>query len=329
MNSETLQVNRKVLEEFLMDIDILNKVESKISNFNVFETLRIIHTEIRHSNVLSWLLTPTENHGFGDYIIKKVVETVVYNNFSDVSESSYNPLKISLMDYHDFIIRREWRNIDILAVSEKNKFLIAFENKVWSNESNHQLKKYHTIINEEYRDYEKLFIYLTPFGDESSAPTIWLNMNYASIISIIENGLVIKKEWMSERTKLFVEQYLEVVRRYIVGDNELEKVCREIYFKHKKALDLIFEYKPDIYSDISNHLQNIISETPGLILDISNKTYIRFTTDRLDELIPKIGEGWVSTNRLLLFEFQNKSEKLALKLLIGPGDGGLREKILM
>lgn len=37
--------------------------------------------------------------------------------------------------------------------------------------------------------------------------------------------------------------------------------------------------------------------------------------------------GWTSSNRLLLFEFQNKDSKLALKLIIGPGDQEAREKI--
>jgi len=63
---------RKALEEFLMDIEILEPLERIISEFNVFEALGIIHTEIRHSKVLSWLLDPAENHGLGDYVLKKL-----------------------------------------------------------------------------------------------------------------------------------------------------------------------------------------------------------------------------------------------------------------
>ena len=73
-----------------------------------------------------------------------------------------------------------------------------------------------------------------------------------------------------------------------MGDRELEQICRQIYNKHKKALDLIFEYKPDLYSDISNDLQEFIKNTPGLILDDSNKTYIRFTTELLDKHFGKM-----------------------------------------
>ncbi|MHA6252207.1 PDDEXK-like family protein [Oceanobacillus sp. CAU 1775] len=319
--------NRKALEEFLMDIEVLDQIEKRISNFNAFETMGIIHAEIRHSNVLSWLLTPLENHGLGDYVVRKIIQSVTYNSVNEHTRKNYDPLKISLIDYYDFEVRREWKNIDILLVSEVNKFVIAVENKVWSNESDHQLKKYYNIVHDEYKNYEKLFIYLTPLGEDSSDPETWQSLNYSTVNQIIEKAVDFNNESISEPVRLFINQYIETVRRYIVGDNELEKVCRQIYYKHKKALDLIFEYKPDIYSDISNDLQELIKSTPSLILDTSGKTYIRFTTEQLERRFERNGNGWTASKRLLLFEFQNKGNKLDLKLIIGPGDDESRKEI--
>jgi len=318
---------RKALEEFLMDIEILEPLERIISEFNVFEALGIIHTEIRHSKVLSWLLDPAENHGLGDYVLKKLIQTAGFLQYEQSESKQYDPLKLSLLDYRDFEVRREWKNIDILLLSKSNKLVVAIENKVWSKESKHQLKKYHNIVQVEFRDYDKLFIFLTPYGEEASDPDTWISMSYLSIIGIIEKALSLRKDALSERVRLFIEQYIETLRRYIVGDRELEQICRQIYNKHKKALDLIFEYKPDLYSDISNDLQEFIKNTPGLILDDSNKTYIRFTTELLDKHFGKNGSGWTSSNRLLLFEFQNRDNKLVLKLIIGPGDQETRERL--
>src|SRR5690606_20582815 len=106
--------NRKALEEFLMDIEILDELEAKISEFNVFETLNIINTEIRHSNVLGWLLNPTENHGLGDYVLRKVIQVVSYQHYDSSKGFDFDPLQVSLIDYYDFQVRREWKNIDIL-----------------------------------------------------------------------------------------------------------------------------------------------------------------------------------------------------------------------
>ena len=37
-------------------------------------------------------------------------------------------------------------------------------------------------------------------------------------------------------------------------DEELSRVCSEIYYKHKKALDLIFENIPDANNDLFESL---------------------------------------------------------------------------
>jgi len=60
---------------------------------------------------------------------------------------------------------------------------------------------------------------------------------------------------------------------------------------------------------------------------VSSKTYVRLTTSKLDTLIGKVGKGWNTTLRLLLFEFQIKNDKIVLKLIIGRGDDSIRQKL--
>ena len=60
----------KALKEFLLDIECLEPLAEWTSKFNLFDILKITRTEIRHSNMLSWLLNPSENHGLGDSIIR-------------------------------------------------------------------------------------------------------------------------------------------------------------------------------------------------------------------------------------------------------------------
>jgi hypothetical protein len=144
---------------------------------------------------------------------------------------------------------------------------------------------------------------------------------------MLEKTISLKKDVMSDSIKFFLGQYIEILRRYIVGDYELEKMCREIYFKHKKALDLIFEYKPDLYSDISQSIIEELDKSPTIVKDVSTKIHVRFTTERLDKLVPKEGQGWTSTKRILLFEFQNRNNKLVLKAIIGPGPDDIRNNL--
>jgi hypothetical protein len=48
-------------------------------------------------------------------------------------------LDITTMDFNDIQVLREWKNIDLLAVTDENKFVLVIENKILSKESSHQL----------------------------------------------------------------------------------------------------------------------------------------------------------------------------------------------
>ena len=53
----------RILDKFLVDNADLEELSARLSVFNIFGTLRIEKTEIRHSNVLAWLLDPRGSHG--------------------------------------------------------------------------------------------------------------------------------------------------------------------------------------------------------------------------------------------------------------------------
>ena len=44
---------------------------TKEREFNAFDVLRYSDYEIRHSNVLAWLLTPGGTHGVGDAFLRR------------------------------------------------------------------------------------------------------------------------------------------------------------------------------------------------------------------------------------------------------------------
>ena len=316
----------KSLEQFLLDTESLHQIEKRASIFNSFEVLGIAHQEIRHSNVLAWLFDPKETHGLGDYFIRAFVHGTIAQ-MQDTSSDPKQRLDFALLNYEDVQVKREWQNIDILVISEKAKTVVAIENKIWSGETGDQLKRYETLIDQHFNTYTKMHIFLTPYGEAATRSKTWISLDYSYVLKMIEKGLVYRSSGMDENVRLFLEQYAEIIRRHIVGDKELQELCQEIYKKHKKALDLIYTYKPDLQSDIANKLQEKIETDHELILDHSNKTYIRFTSMVLDQKIKHAGRGWTASKRLLLFEVQNRPDRLMLKLIIGPGQQDLREEL--
>ena len=170
--------NEKALQDFLLNIDCLDELIPWTGKFNIFDVLKISRTEIRHSNVLAWLLDANENHGLGDMFILEILQTLVEND----DNGRYDVFRILLMDFHSFTVYREWNNIDILLLSDEEKTLIAFENKVGSHEHSDQLNRYRSILERTYPEYEKIYVFLTPDGELPSDEENWAVLTYADML---------------------------------------------------------------------------------------------------------------------------------------------------
>ena len=121
-----------------------------------------------------------------------------------------------------------------------------------------------------------------------------------------------------------------MLRRHIVSDSEIAKLCVKIYKKHKQALDLIYEHRPDLQLELADFLKSLIKDagSHGIVLDQGGKSYIRFTYSNWDKDTPQLtGQGWTQSKRILLFEFNNLPNSLTLKLIVGPGDQVIRNNL--
>ena len=314
------------LEQFLLENEDLERLESLLAEFNVFEITDTVRAEVRHSNVLAWLLSPKANHGLGDQFLRLFLKHLFSSNRETI-KGQITFFDIEVFDLEGTEVRREWRRIDLLIVSPLNKLVVAIENKVGSREHDNQLGRYHDIVSKEFSEYHRLFTYLTPEGNIPSDEENWMIFDYSSIHLIISKLLETRKTSMSESVYSFLTQYCTILRRYVMPNSEIAEICQRIYYKHKTALDLIFQHKPDTMAEVSDIVQRVIREYDNLILDSAGKTVIRFTSKPLDTLVPKIGEGWTASKRILLFEFSNWESKLVLRLYIGPGDDEIRSKL--
>ena len=313
-----IEVNtEEVLKDFLLDIDCLELLSKWTDKFNLFDVLKITRAEIRHSNMLAWLLSPEENHGLGDRVLKAFVQYVI-KNFPDNKEV----FSTLLMDFNDCEIKREWRHIDLLAISSKSKFVLCIENKIDTGEHDDQLERYKKEVEKAYPDYKKMYIYLSPNGSDSSNPEYWCSMSYHDVLEIIEKS--IRKVDLSTDINTLVENYIEIIKRDILEDEELIQICRDIYRKHQKALDLIFENKPDKASDLADLFRDWAAEKnqkDQIIFDKENRTgkTIRFRTPTMDSVIPFTDEPnsvWKTKNHYFYFITNNNGKSFAIQFVV-------------
>lgn len=285
--------DKESLLRFLQDADCLDSLSRWTNEFNIFDVLGVSRAEIRHSNMLGWLLDPNENHGLGDSFLYGIISKISQNIGTD------NALHFLSSDLCTFNVRREWNHIDILLVSNHSKLVLAIENKVGSHEHNShgrnesQLVTYKEMIQSQFKDYTRVFVYLTPDGDSPSDDD-WVVLNYSDVVNVLENVYNSKSCYLAGEVSLLIKNYINIVKKIIIMDQELVNLCNSIYNKHRRALDLIFENRDDVISQVSNNCRRILSQTNGVMLDDSSrsKVYVKFRTKGLEDHFKNIDPSY-------------------------------------
>lgn len=275
------------LENFIFDDnvqDILDKIKNSVMNFNILEITGMGSQEIKHSNILAWMFSNSEHnleYKILEDFLKKIVE------FNEVSEATtflkhyiYLPEKDK-----NITIYREKDNIDLLIVDNANKVVIAIENKVYANERSDgkdggQLKNYCKIVDENYKNFKnKIFIYLTIDGlspESEENQKIWLNATHEMIGEAVED--ILEKQTILPKVEMILTSYVDLLkRRNIMSDKNLEELCKKIWDKNSKALDILFRYRTTnldkLYDLIASKYNFYSEESSDIKFDAIDKIY--------------------------------------------------------
>jgi hypothetical protein len=299
--TEKIDIEKEYLS--LLKSPIFDQLSIETKKPNIFRALGVSDYEIRHSNFLSWLLDPHENHGLGDVILKKFLQDILINEKAkDISIISVANLDISKVE-----IRREWKNIDLLVITET--FIVCVENKMWSVESDGQLAKYEETVKAEFPDHEYnyCFVFLTPHGQESSLPDIYIDYSYSEIIEILEGVLTTRATSLNPSIKIYLEDYIKLIKQNIMSDDTTNELAKQLYLNHKDLFDFVFENKPDLWDNFVTKLnEKILSK--GWKLGSKNKGLARFYTPQIEELILIYNQpnGWPNKEAFLFeLDFRN------------------------
>lgn len=285
------------LKKLIVNNSDLERLERKLNNFNPFKIMKVNEYEIRHSNIISWLLNPKENHGLGDEFLKKFIGKIVLNN--EDREYKASLLKVYLSNFFDMKIYREYKNIDILGVSEENKIVLLIENKVKSKESKGQLKRYSDFIENKFKDYEIIKVYLTVQGEEASEES-YISVSYHNVLEIIKEILEFNEDNLSSNVFEFISYYIEILEEIVLGDSDTINLCKKIYKNNRDILEYIRKNKDNFdiedHDDlISNAYYNYQKSIDLVLKDGMSYPYI------------EAGNRFIDENKLMLFGIDNRN----------------------
>jgi len=311
------------LNELIVNCPEFEKLEGLLGGFNIFQVLKFEHGEIRHSNVLAWIMDPTGSHGLGATFLKKWLMRILHEPSSD-REMRVAPVDIDSWQFADVEVRREWLHIDLLVIMklvDGGKCIVVIENKIKSTEGTNQLKRYREVVEKHFPHAKKLFIFLTKDLQEPSDKA-WETASYDEIHSTLKECLQSRSNTIGAEPKVLLENYIKLIEEKFMDESEIAKTAQGIYKQHKRALDIIFENRPNLSKKLLADVQKLLereTEEMRIEMDSCTNSILRFLPKSWAENgINASGEAWKpASKRSVLFEVKINESKCSLSIVAG------------
>lgn len=202
--------------------------------FNPFDVLQVADLEIRHSNVLAWLLTPDETHGIGSRFLRALVEHLTRRH----SAPSLRGLT-GFDDKSNVEVRREDNHdgwfADVTVGFRAERVLLIIENKVgpYQSEAERQVTEQQEALGKKYQsrydDFPGALLTTSnaPEGSHDSATMRGImHLSWVDVGGIIRSLLRDRENFTDGHVRAFVERYLDVIDERLIyaGDDLAERL---------------------------------------------------------------------------------------------------------
>lgn len=215
----------------LMDDRDFHRIDQQLSRFNLFEAVGAVRGELRHSNFLSFLLSPARAHGLGSAFLLQFIRAAVAKQ--DRAQRDVRGIELIVADLDSAVIYRERENIDLLIEINQLKLVVVVENKIGASVGDGQLVRYKEMVKARYPGFRYLFILLTPEGLEPDDAD-YVPLSYAEIGDLVDAA--IEHDEVGADVSLILRHYVQMLRRHIVPDNQLASLARQLMSVTKRRL---------------------------------------------------------------------------------------------
>ncbi len=205
---------------------------TKRREFNAFDVLRYAEYEIRHSNVMAWLLDPGETHGISGGFLEWFL--------GQARLPGKLPAKIVRGDGGQTVrVERELHYVDVMIFlkSDQGRHIVAIENKPgWASPEHYeQVRGYEKRLSPEYSGHEIHSVLLSTSregieDEDEIAHVSWRDVG-AQIETMHDAGVFGQGE-----VAAFIRQYLVAVGRMIGPEESDADYFRKLLDNHHSLL---------------------------------------------------------------------------------------------
>ena len=193
--------------------------------FNPFDVLQVAEYEIRHSNVLAWLLRPGETHRNGGRFLRALVQHLT-SRWDGPSVSTLKSLPLGFDDENNVTVRREDYHegiyADITVGFKAERVLLIIENKVGpsSPDAEKQVKLYQDTLSKkykgQYKQYPGVLLTTSSAPDAGTVKGNIIHVSWKAIGGIIRSLLKDQETFTDTDVHAFVKRYLDVIEEKLV-----------------------------------------------------------------------------------------------------------------
>ena len=299
----------------------LTELGNRLGEFNLFKVLGFEHGEIRHSRVLAWLLDPRGSHGLEELFLRRWLDQVFATTGTAGTPTREEAAGAS---FRSVQVLREWGHIDVLArlhLTSGEEWVIAIENKVWAKQGYQQLERYRQRLAASFPKARRVLVFLT-VRDEAPADGAWLVMRHAQVAAVLESCLVDRRSHLAEGPRVLLENYLTTIRRMTMPDQKLIRMAREIYEKHRRAIDFIVEQREDWLTRLTQAVEKQMRQAAASGAPIEPMScgngYVRFLPREWSTEKNRQGMAWGKRgSAFVLLEIVLRVETPVFKIVAG------------
>jgi hypothetical protein len=295
--------------------------------FNIVSALGLSRQELRHSDLLAYLLDSRHPHGIGDLFVRALLRRVV----PLLSEN----MDVGALRLDSVTVQREWNFIDILIESPSDRLAIIIENKVDTSEHSDQLGRYHRLVQKHRPGWQIVGIYLTLDGTLPSSAAD--RAHYAAVgygdIAVMLTELAADSR-IDGDVQTLLRHYANQIRSDLVRepDSDTASLARALYMDHRQAFDTMIRARDARTDMIQRFFNNLFASTQRAQpsdLQLDKFFFNRDLTRSQTRFAPKewyrrdleVSTSWTRSGLILIFEFLQAPQQIHMTLTVGPAPG--------
>lgn len=244
---KTDQIER--IAELIYEDDDFLKITKYIKSrdFHLFSAICRDRDERTLARSIRYFFDPSDYHGLGPKLLRKFLHELVVLEKEKCADSKHSKLHIDLLPLERCSVLREisfgkFGRADVV-IDLPGKLYCLVELKLYSSEGTEQTNRYNKFLQSSVEDNYDIVLrcFLTPEGYPAQSD-FFTSMSFEVLKKIFDDDEVLSQ--VNSDNHFLLDHLIRWIKELCPMDDDLKQICRSVYAKFHKEIDLIMQNAP-------------------------------------------------------------------------------------